>query len=266
MKKLNFIFIIVLMILPITVNAQKHGKPGRRLFVSISGAAGITGRSLVKIRESELYYNPEISEFENKRSPLYVPAEIGVNFVVNRNLVFKLQGGMQKAHSEVRMSGPSSWYGYGFGVNEELHPFLVRDLTMGIQINNNFYWSRYSLSIKRNGDYIAPISRSYFEFEYTHSFYSQISEYINVNPDIQFGTLTLGVYKNMYFQKFRSFFGFAGIRTGIPVYYSKDQSNWIMQNTEGTVDTEETWNQLRLQNILVKGVQIRAGIKYLFPF
>lgn len=259
---------------------QLSAQASNKLFLSLNYGVGLTGRALVSDRQfmnlenqstgqdegsfsdrSEVYYNPNNSQLENKRNGLFLPIEIGLNYAFSKKAVVKIQYGTFRSYSKMR-EVPNDFLGSaGLGV---YHPFLVNEVTVGLQFTNPYVINRGFSGLSKKKNYIAPIVRSYFEIEYTHSFYSLISEYTNTKPSIQFGSVNFGMYRNFYFQNSKSLFFFGGIKSGFPVLFNRADYNSIPQNSEQNLDLNTSWDEIFSSYIRKTVFQFKIGVKYLF--
>ena len=237
MKK--FVVLIVMLGMYFGAAAQTYGLAGRRASVSLNVGMAPNGFDIYEYS----FYSRRNEEFKVKRSFLAVPVELGFQYVLLNRLSAFAGFGMHKQYSRIE-SGPGS--------QTIIYPFRTTDLSFGIQINGSNYY--------------APVSRMYGEIGVVHSMISSVDSVFNGEMvKASFGTLTFGIYQNLFFNKSKSFMLFFGARFGLPIYATA-REGFEEEGYGGFFDSTGNFGELRQKNSLMHAVQIKVGGRYILPF
>lgn len=262
MKKTVYL-LVVLISLTEGIHAQKKLPTGARRMVFNIGIGGAwTGGEPFKFEGEGLYYNPKKGTLGPRYSILYVPVEMGFSYVLNRNIALRTSLSISKVYSRqgTTYADPAKYW-----EPHEHIPYSNKEIGIGLQWTRKKLSSRYGTGKRTENAFVAPVVRKYAELMYSHAFYHQITEYYNEQEAIQFGNLSLGLYRNYFFSKSNSFMIYGGCRIGIPIYRTRDHIENILQNTEGNVIQKSTWKELDRTNTFLNYFQLRWGVKYVLP-
>ncbi len=263
MKNIICLLLFVIFFISEHSHAQNKIPSGARRFVFSFGiGSAYTGNEPFKTEKDELYHNPRKGTLAPRYSLLYVPLEMGLAYALNKRLVLKTSFSFSKVYSKLGTihADPNQ-----FWLVQEYVPYVNKEVGIGIQWTRKKLRSRYGTGVIKEKNFVAPVVRKYGELLYSHSFYHQITEFINDQKAIHLGNISLGFYRNYFFSKSKTLMFYGGGRIGIPIYRTRDHIENILQNTEGTVIQKSTWKELDRTNTFLNYFQLRWGIKYILP-